>query len=348
VIRYDSLQTAYFSKAGGDSVIRNVDSAYVRMRLATFDTLKADSVTFEAYDVDGPGDVTAAASIVPRFTPANLLGSVTVLLSDSTLRKDSTVAIPIDTAKLIAKIKSDTATSGAPRLRVGIRITAPDSEVQVQIMTTNASPSLGATLSYLPSVDPTQTRVNIFPNSKTPDEPQLRVDLSDFQIVAVAPPPPGPEEMRIGGVPGWRGYVRFSIPPRIIDSSSVVRATLILHQHPNPQLPLSGDTLFILPYAMSASSIVNDIPRLLTFLASPEDSVKMVPRDSGAVRMEIINLVRPWRGTDTLRTPHAIALTASLEGAHAGAVEFYSNEAPDSLRPKLRISFVPRPHGGLP
>jgi hypothetical protein len=345
IIRFDTLVTSYFT-AGADSTIRSVDSATVTLRLASFDTLDADSVTFEAYDVDVAGDDTAAATLVPAFVPSNFLGSETVVFSDSAVKKDSTIVIPIDTAKLSAKIRDTT--NGPPRLRVGIRITS-DSAAKAQIFTTNSSSALGAKLSYLPAVGASTNRVTLTSRSKTPvDDAQLRADLSDFQIVAVAPPPPSPDALRVGGVPGWRAYIRFSIPPSIMDSSSIVRATLFLHQHPNPALPEPGDTMQISPYAMTASAVVEDINRLLTFLAASGDSVAMVPRDSAAVTMQLINFVRPWRGSDSLRTPRAIALSASLEGARPGAVEFYSNEAPDSLRPRLRLSYIPQPHGGLP
>jgi hypothetical protein len=347
IIRWDSLSTTYFAKAGGDSVIRSVDSARISLRVARFDTLDTDSVTFEAYDVDVAGDDTAAATLVPAFVPSNLLGSKTVVFADSAFRKDSTIVIPIDTAKLLAKITADSV-NGPPRLRVGIRVTA-DSAAQAQILTTNASSALGAVLSYLPSATPGETRINIFPRSKTPDtDAQLRADFADFQIVAVAPPPPASDVLRVGGVPGWRAYLQFSIPPRIIDSSSVVRASLVLHQHSNVALPEPAETLYVSPWAMTASSLVDDVNRLLTFLASPGDSAAFTPGGSVVDTMEIINFVRPWRGSDSLRTPRSIALSAPLVNARAGAVEFYSNEAPDSLRPRLRLSYIPQTRRGLP
>lgn len=346
VFRFDSLVTHYFASSGGDSVIRSVDSARVVFRLAVFDTLDTNAVTFSAYDVDAAGDDTAAATLVPAFTSGNLLGDTTFRFADTAFRADSVVAIPIDAARLLAKLTADSAT-GAPRLRVGIRISG-DSSVQAQILTTNGSTALGPQLSYVPA-DTGAPRLVISPASTTPsDDQQLRVDLEDFQIVAAAPPAPGPDVVRVGGVPGWRTYYRFEIPRGIVDSSSIIRALLILHQHPNPALPESSDSLYIAPYAVTASSVITDISRLLTFITLGGDSVQLVPNRAAVDSVEIINIVRPWRGTDTLRTPRQLVMSSTLEGARAWAVEFYSNEAADSLRPRLQLFYLPQPRGGLP
>jgi hypothetical protein len=47
-------------------------------------------------------------------------------------------------------------------------------------------------------------------------------------------------------------------------------------------------------------------------------------------------------------TQRALVLRADAEGLQASAVRFYSVEAPAGLRPRLRLSYVPRTNFGLP
>jgi hypothetical protein len=346
IVRFDSLPTDYFAKAGGDSLIRSADSANITITLADLDTLRTDSVTFEAYDVGEAANDTASADLTAEFTPANLLGSATVLFSDSAMRKDSTVVIPIDSAKLNARIHMDTATAGAPRLRVGIRATSA-SPVLVHMMTGNTAPEVVARLSFLP--DSGENRLVETANSSKPaEDPQLRADLADFQLVSIAPPPPAGDVVRMGGVPGWRTMIRFAIPSSIIDSSSLVRATLELVQSPNPAMAQAGDSVYFRAYVLTAAPVISDVARQLTFIAPVGDSIKRAPRDSGVVEIEVVRIMRGWRLTDTTRTPRVIIFGGLSEGLKPGVLEFYSREAAPTVRPRLHLSYIPAPPRSLP
>jgi hypothetical protein len=102
-----------------------------------------------------------------------------------------------------------------------------------------------------------------------------------------------------------------------------------------------------------ASSLITD-PRLeLEFAASPSifpspDSVRLVPKDSGRKQMDIVKILRDWRGQDTLKTPRAIALVLGAEGATTTALDFFSIEAAAGLRPQLRITYAAKPSSGRP
>jgi hypothetical protein len=43
-----------------------------------------------------------------------------------------------------------------------------------------------------------------------------------------------------------------------------------------------------------------------------------------------------------------VALATQQEGASPRLADFYSNEAPDALRPRLRLIYLPQASGGLP
>jgi hypothetical protein len=344
IVRFDSLPRSFFHK-GGDSLITEVLDARLALHLAAVDTLSTTPVTFEVYDVDVADD-TAAAVLLPAFRPDRFLGSTTVVLSDTSVRSDSSFNIPLDSAKILARIQADT--SVPHRLRIGIRVTSAAS-VQAQIYTTNATVDFAAHLSFLPSADTGVSRIEITPVSKTPTSfGQLAADLSDFQLVAKQPPLPGVDILRVGGVPGWRVYFRFDIPDEIIDSSNVVRATLLITQHANPSLPEARDSLAFAPYAVTSAAAVTDIARALTFITGALDSISVAPADGGLISIEVIGIVGHWRNTTIDRTPRAIALSAALEGARPWQIEFFSNEAPDAVRPRLRLSYIPKAGRGLP
>ena len=339
IVRFDSLPTSFrHNNTAVDSSIVDVDSAYVLLRLVKVDTLGPD-ITIEAYDVDVTvGDDTTVAVLVPRFEPSRLLGSVTY---DPKTLKD-TVKIPIDSAKLREKIQAE---PQFQRLRVGIRITAASS-AELQVSSSNAGNF--PKLIFRPSPAATVPQMDVSARSKTPLLPNIAADLLDFQIIAKAAPVAPPGVLRIGGVPGVRGYMRFDIPSRINDSSTIVRAQLVLTQRPNPEGAASKDTAAVQAYAISAGGVFTDLNRVLLFLAASFDSTRLVPADSGARNFEIIEIVRSWRGTTAERTPRAIALRATTEGATPWQVDFYSNEAPAAVRPRLIITYVPQPAPRIP
>lgn len=338
IVRFDSLPTTFrHNNTAVDSNIVDVDSAYVLLRLVKVDTLGPD-ITVEAYDVDvTEGDDTTVAVLAPLFEPSRLLGSVTY---DPTTLKD-TVRVPIDSAKLRAKIQAD----GGQRLRVGIRITAASSaELQVSASNSGNYPKL----IFKASPAATVPMLDVSALSKTPLNTTLAADLLDFQLIVKAPPPPPPNVLRLGGVPGERGYMRFDIPALINDSSTIVRAQLVLTQRPNPEGAASADTGAVQVFALAAGGVLTDLNRVLLFLSASFDSTRVVPADSGARNFEIIEIVRSWRGTTAERTPRAVALRATTEGSTAWQVDFYSNEAPAAVRPRLIITYVPQPAPRIP
>ena len=44
----------------------------------------------------------------------------------------------------------------------------------------------------------------------------------------------------------------------------------------------------------------------------------------------------------------ALVLRSAFEGAEIGEIRFFSREAPAALRPRLRLSYIPRTEFGLP
>jgi hypothetical protein len=104
------------------------------------------------------------------------------------------------------------------------------------------------------------------------------------------------------------------------------------------------------PFTVTAGPAVTDISRALLFLTSlgKTDSTRLVAADSGTRSFELINFVRAWRSTTAERTPRALALRVTTESLTAGQIDFFSIEAPVTVRPKLRLTYLPQQTGGLP
>jgi hypothetical protein len=146
--------------------------------------------------------------------------------------------------------------------------------------------------------------------------------------------------------------MRFDLPSHIVDSSTVVRATLTLTQYPLRGSPSALDSLGIYPFAVTAGTVVTDVSRLLRLVTvntqNAADSLRVVPADSGTRRLELVNLVRIWRNTKPEQTQRALILAIGAEGVNPAIAAFFSSEAPSDLRPRLQLTYVPKVTLGLP
>ncbi|HMA22635.1 MAG TPA: hypothetical protein VKP00_01545, partial [Gemmatimonadaceae bacterium] len=306
IVRYDTLPQTY-SKSGVDSTIVNIDSAYLVTPIVKPDSLKRPKVplTIEAYDIDTTATDTVAAVLAPLFRPDRLIGSKT-FAPESLL---DTLRIPISTDSVLDRVKNGT------RLRVGLRIVSTQG---VDLRVGSTSLGLGVSLRIKASKDTTASAVIVAPVSRTPkDQPFLSGPLADFTIVVSGTTSTPATLLGVGGVPSRRSYIRFNVPSHIIDSTTVVRASLLLTQAPNRRLDLH-DSVYVYPLAVLASPAITDIGSLLQFVGPPGqfnlDSLRLAPADSGVVSFEIVGLVRTWRGQPTTVSPRSVALRSGAEG----------------------------------
>jgi len=344
IFRFDSIgKTFPHPSAPADTFVTHVDSATLRVILDTSTAvgvpgLPTEPVTIELYDVDSPAD-TVAADLLPLFTPSRLLGSKT--FAPESLAKD-TLFLPVAPAAVLDRI-----IKGA-RLRIGLRLVSPTS---TQLRINSAAPS-GAVLRFKPAAD---TAVTVQLLSKTPADSTLttlRNDLGDYVITAKNLAQPPSNTISVGGYPARRTYLRFDLPSHIVDSSTVVRATLTLTQVPMRDSPSALDSLGVYPFAVTAGTVVTDVSRLLRLVTvntlNSADSLRVVPADSGTRRLELVNLVRIWRNTKPEQTQRALVLTVGQEGVNPAIAAFFASEAPIELRPRLQLTYVPKVTLGLP
>ncbi|CAN5283364.1 hypothetical protein BH23GEM2_BH23GEM2_02860 [soil metagenome] len=345
VIRIDSVSPLYVPDTTGLDVtevpIEEIHEALLRLRISTFEGIVPDPTTIEVFNVDSDTPDTVFSDLLPLFTPERRLGSGTFTAEE--LAEADSVRIPLNGDALLPIIQS------TQRLRLGLRVSGPGS---VQLHVFAAESGLPALLSFRPAADTAVRRVFYAPYSKSPPVPaELQANLSDFVIFAVVPPLGMVTDLNVGGLPARRSYLRFVIPPFILDSSTVVRATLLLTQRPNPSFGPT-DTMGVTVNLVLAGAIITDVARAATLTADPSitaiDTLFVVPADGGEKAVDIASFVRFWRGVAPDDTPHAVVLAGTRENGSALEARFFSIEADPALRPKLRISYSPRQPPGLP
>ncbi|MGQ0646247.1 MAG: hypothetical protein ACT4P7_01680 [Gemmatimonadaceae bacterium] len=337
ILRFDTLPSTV-TRQGGDSAITAIDSAYLLLRLNTSRSRVTAPVRIDLYDVDTTAADTAAAVIIGLFRADRLIGGSTL---DTNQVKDS-LRVYFANDKLLARIR------GPHRLRVGMRLT---SAAGGQLSFGSFDVSAAAQLKFDPV--PSDTAIKEIAVSLRSDSPtnniELQNDLLDYFVVAAAPPRPPGDVLSIGGLPPRRAFLRFNVPLRILDSATVLRATLLLTQRPNPFLS-AKDSVLILPQVVTAGEEVTDFARAATLLSVfPVDTLRIVPGDSGTRQIEVAAALRQWSSSvNPFRQQRALVIRSADEGLGPFDAHFYSLEAPAHLRPRLRVSYSLRTTFGIP
>ncbi len=336
VLRFDSLPATFREGTDTAKAITLVDSASLRLRVDTLSIKGSDPVTIEAYDVDTTANDTSTAAVLALFTPDRFIGSQTFTRAEL---KD-TINYVLPNAHVLAKAQN------GQRLRLGLRAVSTASS---QILFFSGEGGAPTRLRFRVSADTATQPFGIVPFSKTPtDDPVAASNLGDYTVFARRPPEGAPSDLDVGGIPPRRAYFRFDIPSSILDSSTIIRATLLLNQIPNPLLDPT-DTVFVIPGLVLAGSAVSDptkAAQIVTGLGI--DTVKVRPGDSGLKLVELAAAFPVWRALKASETPRAIVLRSRNEGLSPLQIRFSSLEAAPALRPRLRISFTNDVPLGLP
>src|SRR5579862_1859886 len=259
ILRFDSLTDAYsatikdslqtFPSTAAHAVLLSV----IVNRASVAATRGSDQIQFLVYDVDTAADTTISV-LSSMFDAPHQLGSSKKMLA-SALRDTTnatsldTVLINLDTAKVLAKIKGDR------KLRLGIAAVVPNSPTDGVRLTLAESPA--PFIRYFASLDSLKdtlfSRVVSNLRSTTPvTDSSLLARLIHYPLIVQGAIPDSQNALNLGGMPARRIFLRFRLPPRIIDTSNVIRATLILHPKAQP-LQLPGDTVAVYPWPVVSS-----------------------------------------------------------------------------------------------
>ena len=340
IVRFDTLPQTY-TKTSLDSTIVKLDSAILVVPIVKPDSLKrpAAPITIEVYNVDTTGSDTVTSVIAGLFRPDRFLGSKT-FAPESLL---DTLQVPISTDSVLSRVL------GGTKLRVGFRVRSSIG-IDLRVGTTHVGQAV--TLRMVASKDTASRPVIVSPLSTTPADASFLSDpLSDYTIVLKGGTTTPNTILAVGGVPARRVFLRFVLPSRIVDSTTIVRASLLLTQVPNRRLA-QHDSVFVYPLAVLAAPVVTDVASLLQFVGPSGqfqlDSVSIAPGDSGVRSFEIVGLVRTWKAQTATVSPRTLALRSGAEGQLPAELDFFSTRAPASVRPRLRITYVTKSSSGLP
>lgn len=345
VLRYDTLATE-FPRFGTDTVVRTivgVDSAWLALTITTTEQLIKDTVTFEIYNVDTAATDPDTAAVRQLFRPDRLLAT-------RTIPKDSvtgTIRIRLPETFVLSRIVNGL------RTRFGV-VVRSDSSVIVRVAPIE-SPGSSPQLIYLARSQrstvavPDTQRITALGRSIS-----IVPGLEDYTVILQGTPAPPADALAVGGFPAHRVYLRFDLPSALIDSTTIVRASLVLTQRPHRGVIGAGDTTLVLPRIVVASNIVD--PSRAAVLAQDPLSfgvavspIVTTPADSGTRRLDLPGLLRIWRGVDVTKNQRAIVLVSGEEAVSPSEVRFYSTGAAvESLRPRLRVTYIPRVGFGLP
>jgi hypothetical protein len=337
VLRFDTLPSTV-TRNGGDSAITAIDSAYLLLRLNADRTKVTAPIRIDLYDVDTTAADTSSAAMLALFRPDRLLGGSTL---DTNQVKDS-LRVYFSNDKLLARIR------GPHRVRVGLRLTSAGGAI-VSLGSFDAAAAAVLKFDPVPS-DTAIKELTVGLRSDSPvSDPELQSDLTDYFIVAARPPRPPAGVLAIGGLPSQRTFLRFNVPARILDSATVLRATLLLTQRPNRMLN-AADSVLILPQVVTAGEEVTDFARAAALLSVfPVDTVRVAPGDSGVRQVEVAAALRQWSASvNPFRQQRALVIRSNDEGLGVFEAHFYSLEAEPSLRPRLRVSYSLRTSFGIP
>lgn len=362
VLRFDSLRRVFpqVDTTVAPRPVVSISSASLHFTSTPDTSLVRDSVRFEVIDVDANVPDLDTATIHQLFITRPSLGTLNV-------NKDSlSIAhvVPLDTTFVRQHVTVGT------RIRLGVRVYSyghNDSTGRVAIAitpiastTTANSSASGSSLVYEGHAAVADTVDSLtFTNysvSKSSGGPEFRY-LANYQLVLKGSPPAPPGVLAVGGLPSNRVYLRFNLPTSLIDSSTtIVRAALILHQRGDSAFS-DVDSIKLTPRVVIASPIVTDISKAALLLADvttvPLTGVRVNPGETRSDTITLVSraasIVSLWRVEGPVVMQRAIVLQSSGEGHDGRRFLLYTNTAlPDSLRPRLRLTYIPRSGFGLP
>lgn len=340
IVRFDSIPVLFHPTGDTLRPATRAIRPYIRLRIdsTSFRSGRGGALTIQAYDVDTVGNDTTRAVLASLFRSDRLLGQA---LFDSLT---DSIRIPLDSGKIGAHIRGDR------KVRIGFRFTTTG-----RIDVLNVSSGVGPAFSYFPDTDTTHVPALVtLPRSTTPVDDTLLMDqLLNFPLTVIASSPPIAQRLDVGGMPARRIYLRFALPSAIVDSATVIRATLTLKAAGFGAF-LPRDSLTIFPQGIISTSLITDPTRAALFVASSAligiDTVRIAPSTPDSVNIEFVNAVRRWSGHKSDSVSRAIVLRIAEEGADPLVASFFAaaTSVPAAQRPHIHLSYVKRVGFGLP
>lgn len=266
---------------------------------------------------------TSYAAVAPALVAESLVATIDV---PDTLRRGPVRAL-LQGADL-GRVQIPPADSG--RLALGVRIASA----------TPTGVRVGALESGTGAIFTTYVTADA-PDDGTDRQRTLTVGTAFNTFVSEVTPVGDTTLLAVGGEPSARTILRFSLPPRIRDSATIIRATLEL----TPVAPISG--LPTDPAVLQARAVLADVGAkspvsptvgLSQRFPPPVDTLEV---GAAVVSLEAVRLVELWLGATSRPSALMLSLTPEHEAASFTRPVFHSSRAADpALRPRLRLSYL--------
>lgn len=261
---------------------------------------------------------TTYAQLEPSFVPGNLITSIPIP-ADLNTGAIRTVLQGPD----LAKVAIPPADSGV--LAIGLRLDAP----------VFSGVRLGAAASGTGGVFVTYATLNI-PDTGSARLRSIPLTATFNSSLPAIDEPVDSTLLAVGGEPATRALLRFDLPPRIRDSTSIVRATVEL----TPVAPIIG--LPTDPVRLVARSVLADIGAKSPLESRLFATDTIEAGTAGTINVEVVRLVQQiWVADTTLPNALMLSLAPEHEGGSFSRPVFHSTRAADpAVRPRLRLSYL--------
>jgi hypothetical protein len=321
LIRFSRRDTVWYPSTRDTAYLGKQDSVRLSVQIVQRDT-SIKQLRLLIYRLPARFDTAATyASIQPSFVAANLVDTIAIL---DTVRSGSY------TFRIADSLAIPAADSG--QVSFGI-VLAAAGKTALALGSGNLGTS-APSLSYH-----VHARAPLDTISKT-------ITVQPFVALFVMSPPPGqpsPGVLAIGGIPTARATLRLSLPKVVVDSSAVVRATLLLTTV-SAAGGFARDSFYVI-----AQPVVRDfgVKSVLWPDSAVSGKVLIHEGQAGPVGLDMAPILRFWGTTVGDSTPRLIVLRVYPEGSILGSVAF-AGRAAGGAGPQLRVTYVKPYAFGLP
>jgi hypothetical protein len=292
-----------------------IDSVQLSFSLVARDTLVTGLKVFVFRLAPTLDSTTTFDDVAAQMVPETLIDSI--MVPDSV---HSGVIKTVLSGPALDRVSIPVGTGGV--LAVGLGLPA-DSPTGIRVGSTAGSN--GATFVTFVTVDISDTTSTIRhqPLSRSP---------SFNTFVTQNPVVPDPNLLTVGGEPSSRALIRFTLPPVLKDSATLVRGTLEL----TPVTPIQG--LPTDPGTIWTKAVLADLGAKSPVSSDSLGDTLSVPQ-ADTVRIDVTRLVQGWQGSST--RPSAVFLNLQPEAASFSRAVFFSTRSADpAVYPRLRITYM--------
>ena len=322
LIRFSKRDSVWYPDTQDTAYVGTQDSVVLSMQILQRDT-SVKQLRLLVYRLPARFDTAATyAAIQSYFVAANLVDTVAI--------SDDSGAGTYQLMRIAHSLAIPAADSGVVSL--GIAMVAAG-KTAVTFASGNLGTSTPVLSYYAHARAPLDTLSHVF-------------SVDQFLSLFVMSPPPGQPPagvLSVGGIPTARATLHLSLPKVVVDSTAVVRATLLL----NSTAAAGGfahDTFTVI-----AQPVVRDfgVKSVLWPDSAISGSVRIAQGQNGPVELDIAPILRFWGTTVGDSTPRLVVLRVYPEGSILGAVEFAGRGA-GPTGPQLRVTYVKPYRFGLP